>query len=254
VSHGPPIAFSPPAPDAGEDPGFLRRFAGLPPSGFNRVTAVLAVLTAFFAVQIGILLVFIFDSGADTNAGKLAVQFMVVVGFVGTAIGFALSDAGGRMRGALDRFGLRRFTLSMLKIAVAAWFVYFLVQAGLGALLDPHQDDVTKELGTNDSSAISIAATALLVVAGAAVSEELLFRGVIFAGLRKSMSLWPAAVISSLLWALLHLAAANFAVVIVLAIFGLVLAWLYERTGSLWTPICAHAINNGLAVLALFLS
>jgi membrane protease YdiL (CAAX protease family) len=254
VSHGPPIAFAPPAPDAGEDPGFLRRYAGLPASGFTWKLAGLAILTAFFAVQIGIIFVFIFDSGADTNAGKLAVQGMVVIGFIGTALGFAIRDAGGRLREAFDRFGLRRFTLSMLGIAALAWFAYFFVQAGVGALLDPHQEDVTKELGTDDSSAISIAATAILVVAGAAISEEMLFRGLIFAGLRKSMSLWPAALISSTIWALLHLAAGNFAVVVVLAIFGLVLAWLYERTGSLWAPICAHAINNSLAVLVLFLS
>lgn len=255
MSHG-PIASSPPVPGSGsgEERGFLTRFAGLPPSGFSWVTALLAVFTAFFAVQIGILLVYIFDSGADTNAGKLAVQFMVVVAFVGTALGFALSDASGRLREALDRFGLRRFALSMLGIAALAWFVYLFVQAGLGSLIDPEQDDVTKELGTNDNSAISIAATAILVVGGASLSEELLFRGVIFAGLRKSMSLWPAALISSLLWALLHLAGANLAVVAVLAIFGLVLAWLYERTGSLWAPICAHAINNSLAVLVLFLT
>jgi membrane protease YdiL (CAAX protease family) len=254
VSTGPPSAYAPPTPDAGDDRGFLRRFAGLPPNGFTSLLAVLAIITAFFALQLGIILVYIFDSGADTNAGKLAVQFMVVVSFVGTAIGFALRDAGGRLRVAFDRFGLRQFTISMLGIALLAWFVYFLVQLGVGALIDPHQDDVTKELGTDDSSAISIAATALLVVAGAALSEELLFRGVIFAGFRKSMPFWAAALISSFLWALLHLAAANFAVVIVLAIFGIVLAWLYERTGSLWAPISAHAINNALAVLALFLS
>jgi CAAX prenyl protease-like protein len=27
---------------------------------------------------------------------------------------------------------------------------------------------------------------------------------------------------------------------------GLAYAWLYKRTGSLWTPILAHAVTNGV--------
>jgi membrane protease YdiL (CAAX protease family) len=32
-----------------------------------------------------------------------------------------------------------------------------------------------------------------------------------------------------------------------LAFFGAALAWLYQRTGSLWPPIIVHAVNNSLA-------
>ena len=250
-----PAPSEPPAPaPAGEERGFLTRFAGLPANGFTWQTAALAVGVAIIALWIGVVAVSVFDPGVKTNAGKAAAQLMVVLAFAGTAAGIALNDAGGRIRDALDRFGMRRFALSMVGLAALAWFSYAVVQGVLAPLIHPEQDDVTKELGTNDSSALSIAVTAVLVVVGAALSEELLFRGVIFGGLRRSMSLLPAAVISSLLWALLHLTAANIAVVGVLVIFGLVLAWLYERTGSLWAPICAHAINNAIAVLGLFLT
>ena len=256
MSHGPPIAGSYATPAAGEEDRrpFLRRYAGLPENGFSWKSVLLAIFTAFFALQLGLIVVSLFDRGIDTNAGKAAAQAMVIIAFGGTAIAFAADDAAGRIRDAIDRFGLRRFALWMIGLAAVAWFAYAILQGSLSSLIHPEQDDVTKELGTDDTSALSIAVTAILVVAGAALSAELLFRGVIFAGLRNSMSLWPAALISSVLWAALHLTAANLAVVGVLAIFGLVLAWLYERTGTLWTPICAHAINNGLAVLVLFLS
>jgi len=36
-----------------------------------------------------------------------------------------------------------------------------------------------------------------------------------------------------------------------LVVLGIVLALLYERTGSLWPPIILHAINNGLALAVL---
>jgi membrane protease YdiL (CAAX protease family) len=255
VSEGPFFSTAPPAAAPATDSrSWLRRYVGLPANGFNWVTAVIAFFAALFVGVVGSAFVAAFDPELDSNAAKLAAQAAVVISFVGAAIGVALVDAGGKLRGALDRFGLRRVALSMLGIAALGWFIYFIVQAGLGALIAPEQEDVTEQLGTDDTNALSVIATALLVVPGAALSEELLFRGVIFAGLRKSMSLWPAALISSGIWASLHLVAANWAVAAILAIFGLVLAWLYERTGSLWTPIFAHAINNTLAVLVLFLA
>ena len=36
-----------------------------------------------------------------------------------------------------------------------------------------------------------------------------------------------------------------------LAVLGIVLAWLYERTGSLWPPIALHVFNNALAFAVL---
>jgi membrane protease YdiL (CAAX protease family) len=260
VSHGPvtspPPAPPPAAPGGGDEQRpFLQRYVGLPANGFNWTTAVIAFFTAFVAQAIGIaIVVAAIDPDYESNASKLAAQAIVVLSFIGAAVVVAAVDAGEDGGSFLDRFGLRRFGLWMLGIAGLAWLGYFIVQLGLQAIISPEQKDVTDELGTNEDSVLSIAATALLVVPGAAIAEEMLFRGVIFSGLRRSMSLWPAAAISSVVWALLHLVSGNIAVAAVLAVFGLTLAWAYERSGSLWTPICAHAFNNTLAVLALFLT
>jgi membrane protease YdiL (CAAX protease family) len=40
-------------------------------------------------------------------------------------------------------------------------------------------------------------------------------------------------------------------VVVQLTVFGLALAWLYERTGSLWPPMALHVLNNALAFAVL---
>jgi membrane protease YdiL (CAAX protease family) len=259
VSDG-PVTTPPPAPapvpaGAEDRRHFLRRYEGLPPNGFNWTTAMIAFFSAMVAGVIGgAIVAAIFDPQLETNASKLAAQAVVVVSFIGAALLVAGIDANDHGGSLLDRFGLRRFGPWMIGIAGLAWLVYFVIQVGIAPLISPEQKDVTEELGTNEDSAVSIIATAILVVPGAAISEELLFRGVIFSGLRKSMSLWPAALISSLVWSLLHLVSGNLAVAGVLAIFGLALAWAYERSGSLWTPICAHAFNNTLAVLALFLT
>ena len=129
-----------------------------------------------------------------------------------------------------------------------ALFVYYLF-AGLfsSLVLEPEQEDISNELGVGDES-LFIAVTAVVLIAGLApISEELFFRGFVFSGLRSRMSLWPAAVISGLVFGLVH-APTGITTVVPLAVLGAVLAWLYDRTGSLWPPVIAHAFNNALAL------
>ena len=61
-----------------------------------------------------------------------------------------------------------------------------------------HVDDKIKDLG----KILTVIVGAILV----GFFEEALFRGLLFGGLRKSMRFWPAAVISSLLFMLVHFA------------------------------------------------
>lgn len=225
--------------------------SGLPENRFTWVSPLVALFTAIVIFVLGGAIVGAAESGVESNAAKLAAQFVVVVGFAAGAATVGLLDAGGRLRAALDRFGLRRFGLAMVALAAGAWVVYAAVQGLLSPILAADQGDITKELGSDPTSAASVVATVLVVVVGAAVSEELFFRGVLFASLRNATGLWTAGVLSSALWGSLHLASGNLGVALVLTLFGVVLAWLYEKTGSLWTPIFAHAINNALAVTLL---
>ena len=43
---------------------------------------------------------------------------------------------------------------------------------------------------------------------------------------------------------------ASLAVVLPLFVIGLLLSWLYLRTGSIWPPFAAHAAQNLLALAA----
>ena len=92
---------------------------------------------------------------------------------------------------------------------------------------------------------LALGALAVLV---APVCEELLFRGVIFGSLRARLGFWPAAAASGALFGAIHLSPVH---VLPLAVLGVALAWVYERTGSLWTSVGLHAIQNA-TVMALF--
>jgi membrane protease YdiL (CAAX protease family) len=96
----------------------------------------------------------------------------------------------------------------------------------------------------------------LFAVVLAPAYEELLFRRVLFGRLWAAGWPWLGAVLSSLAFALAHeLPGANgntpLATLLLWTIYagmGLAFAWLYRRTGTLWAPIAAHMLNNGLAL------
>lgn len=75
--------------------------------------------------------------------------------------------------------------------------------------------------------------------------EEMFFRGFLHNALRNRLSMWPAIIISSFIFAVFHGIAIQAIGAFVLAVG---LAWLYDKSDSLWPPIFAHALNNGLAV------
>ena len=78
-------------------------------------------------------------------------------------------------------------------------------------------------------------------------TEEVFLRGFIFAGLASSGSVPRAMVASALIWSLFHL---SLGVLIPIFITGILLAWLYCKTGSLWPSILAHGGQNAVAVIA----
>ena len=77
------------------------------------------------------------------------------------------------------------------------------------------------------------------------VVEELFFRGFVFAGLTHRLGAWRAMVVSSAVFSAFHF---ELAVLIPIFVTGMLLAWLYHRTGSLWPGVLAHAGQNTLAL------
>ena len=82
------------------------------------------------------------------------------------------------------------------------------------------------------------------IVVVAPVGEELLFRGFLFRGwLRRPGDVWPAIVITSLLWAIIHLQY-HWYVIVQIFVFGLLLGWMRWATGSTVLTMMLHALIN----------
>ena len=78
------------------------------------------------------------------------------------------------------------------------------------------------------------------------IVEELIFRGLIFKRLRRRMSVKQAIVMSGLMFGFYH---GNLVQMIYGSLAGILLAYLYEKYGSVKAPILAHICMNCVAII-----
>lgn len=90
--------------------------------------------------------------------------------------------------------------------------------------------------------------TVVIAVMFAPLWEELTFRGFLLSALaRTRLGFWGGGLISNTMWTGLH-AGYTWQGMASVFLAGLVLTWLVQRTGTIWTSIGAHAIANAAAL------
>jgi hypothetical protein len=209
-------------------------------------TAPLALIVALVVAVVGALLVDIpaLALGVNLTAKHVPEGLQIAdtavqdAGFVLVAVFFA--QLGGRTVTAWQ-FGLR---------PAPVWrAVRWIVWVGVGFLafslawkvtVHPPEEKVLEQIGTG---VLSAALTCVV----APIGEEFLFRGYIFTALRNWRGPWTAAVITGLLFGLVHIGSAPVLDLVPLAGLGFGLCLLYRRTGSLYPCIALHSLNNSIA-------
>jgi Predicted metal-dependent membrane protease len=88
--------------------------------------------------------------------------------------------------------------------------------------------------------------------------EELLFRGVVQGRLRESWGVWPAIFVATALFGLSHVSVSGglagiAAYVLTATVLGVLLGYLYERTGTIVVPAVIHGVNNAVIFAGLYL-
>ena len=132
---------------------------------------------------------------------------------------------------------------------VAMWVIFGGLQLGgymewMESLGVESTQDTVKLLQTaTDPVVISLMAVAAVLVAP--ICEEIVFRGYLFPFAKKYTGTWVAAICSGLVFAAAH---GSLAALLPLFVFGVVLAMLYEKTGSIWAPMAVHFCFNGATV------
>ncbi len=148
---------------------------------------------------------------------------------------------------AAPRWYRRTLWVTLLTFALAL-VLTILVQRLAGRPLDNPQDAILAADGLSPGSLLGL----LLVAAGLGpLVEELLFRGLLYGWMRRHFGVLSSASLSALLFASVHaipwLIPSFFAI-------GMVLALLYERSGSLWPPIALHGTYNAINLILLALT
>lgn len=198
---------------------------------------------------------FAFGGPLDAVSGSLAPLLQTAVLALQYALPIGLVALLGRLRGVrfADAVLLRRFSVGQgiglaVGVAITARFVnaaYSIAVVMLG--VDPPTTDVTQLFPDTVIGAFAVIVLSIVI---APMAEEIMFRGVLYPGLRDRFNPYAAAIVSSLVFAVFHGEPFVFLPIFVL---GLMLAWLTEMTRSVWPAIIGHAIFNATAVALLYL-
>jgi membrane protease YdiL (CAAX protease family) len=216
-----------------------------PPSNWGPRGALLgAVLAIVLGLVLGLPAIALTDSAGDlTTLGNIVAQIGLVIGLLGVPLALARSRGARTLGECLSRLGVRRFHLSAIKWMAAAVGAYLAFAIAYSALiLEPEQEDIAESFGP-------VPVQILLIVFGAAIAEEICFRGMLFGGLRERLPKLPAALIAGTVFGLLH-AFTGISAVPPLIALGFVFCLLYEKTGSIVPGMLLHALNNSVALLA----
>lgn len=106
------------------------------------------------------------------------------------------------------------------------------------------QDTVKLLQQSEDPRILGLMAVAAVIAAP--LCEEIVFRGYFYPVMKKFAGAWPAAACSALVFGCAH---GNLAAILPLFVFGGMLVFVYEQTGSLWAPVAVHFCFNSATVL-----
>ena len=140
-----------------------------------------------------------------------------------------------------------------------AWLGALIAQAVVIAVLISIDVPVTSNTGGLGDEGIPgwyVVATSVAAVVAAPVVEELVFRGVVLSSLSSRLGRVGAVAVQGLLFGAVHadpmFGWSNVGLAIVLGTVGVVFGIVVELTGRLSPAIVAHAVFNGVVLIALF--
>lgn len=180
--------------------------------------------------------------------GVVAGQILLYVPVIGTLVAFLpwvaqrpLADLGLRPPGPREiTFGVTGGVVMLIVTLIVAGIQY--------ALLHLKTEQLPVQLLARAHDPALIAGFALLAIVVAPFAEEFVFRGFVFNALRRYLPVAAAMVLSAALFGLAHADMSAFAP---LWAGGIVLAWVYWRSGSLTCSMIAHATFNTVQVVLI---
>lgn len=239
-------------------------------TGYGPTSAILVTLGIYFGAQILAVIAIGFYAAfkqADRDVTSSLIENSIPAQFVFILLIEVLSVYLlwlfiGRRRIKWRDIGLKKPKAEHLLYALPVYAVYFvlalLAVGAIKALLPGLDIDQEQQIGF-EGAAGSLELTLVLVslVIMPALVEEILVRGFLYGGLIKKFSKWVAALVASGIFAVAHLQFGSGEPLLWVAaidtfILSMMLIWLREKTGNIWSGVIVHMIKNGIAFVGLF--
>lgn len=215
------------------------------------------VLASLVTVLLSELLPLVGVSLEGVNEAVFSAVLAGVVYVLSAAIVIGIPQATRRFRTTWHELGLSRLPVGRdLLAAPAAFVAYFIVTSlvtTIAAQVIPGFDlDEAQDVGfANLTQRYEYVIAFLTLVVLAPVAEEVLFRGYLYGRLRRWVPIWVAALITSVVFGVVH---GQWNVGVDVFVLSLVMCGLREWTGSIWAGILLHMLKNGLAFYILFIN
>lgn len=239
-----------------------------PPDAFwwlPTIGTALGILVILFAVLITAMVSWIVQHGYDavqlnrTFSGFYGITVQSIAEVLIVAYLLLLTPILGKT--TLQRIGFRKARSAdwiIVLLAIVGMFVFVNIPASLlTTALHFKSPELAMSVYTH-SSGFQKVLFAVFGVILAPVFEESVFRVFLFNAFRKWWGFWPGAIVSSLLFGLAHIQppwipAMFLSLTLPLAVGGMVLAYVYTRTGKAWASMVTHGAFNGITLLAVVL-
>lgn len=132
---------------------------------------------------------------------------------------------------------------------VKVWPILFMAGWSASLLLEGYEvQDSVRDL--QNAKADDMGTRIIKYCILAPITEELIFRGMIYPLFKKSMGVFWACVISSLIFSFIHYNILSFSM---LFVFSCCLTYIYERSNNILVPMASHSIFNGIMIILILL-
>jgi len=221
---------------------------------------ILGVGAALLLLISNVIVVPFFDPEQLESAGEMSGFSLIIAGLVSQMIpaGIAIFFLAFRFN-IVEILGLQRPDWKRIAVIVALGMLAIYMLAGIaGFIAEPLLKQTFGE--KNPQAAVQmmqdakannpklLIGLAFLACIAAPVCEEIVFRGYFYGVMKRYSCRYFAAVTTGLIFGLVHGSMWSLAPLVVI---GIVLAVVYELSGSLWAPMICHCIFNSINTFIL---
>ncbi|MGE5380839.1 MAG: lysostaphin resistance A-like protein [Methylocystaceae bacterium] len=188
----------------------------------------------------------VYNYGISDFMINFAAQFLLVLLVIALVVGWC-------RKASLSQVGFRHISVRNLAVYGFGWGVLiFTAVVLIGFLIQILVPVPPQQFETALKDASLTWQTIVLVIIGAVFApfyEEILFRGIIYPVFRARMGVWGGIAVSALIFSLIHMDPIR---ILPLFVGGAGLAYIYEKSGSIYAAWAAHGTWNFIMAMSLF--